>query len=71
MTEFPIKMLDLNLFLYVVLGFYVGVFASDKMKLKFKTVVYPFVLIAEWIGSLIKKSNEKDDNEEEKIKGKV
>ena len=36
MTEFPIKMLDLNLFLYVVLGFYIGVFASDKMKLKFK-----------------------------------
>jgi len=66
-------MIDLNIIAYILLGFYLGVYCSEKMELKFKTITFPITVFWGWVSKLINKTNNKDEenNKEENIKGKL
>ena len=58
-----ITMIDINIILLLIAGFYIGLLAT-KCGLKFETAVKPFTGLAKFVANLFKEKEKEDSNEE-------
>ena len=67
--------MEVTLF-YLMVGFYLGVFSACRLKLKFETIIWPFIKLCSWVKTALIGNKEKEKEnakteEESGIEGRL